>query len=169
MLLKAEMSKVRDFPAALEAFRTSLSNHLKYERDHDGEQMTDDHIAIKFGNRHNLTHVPTYNMSTHLGVDYHPNQILAHFAKLAGIPESAFGCKNDVSIDYRGEHVMSSFGYGTPYTYHYPLEGDMWLVTTAMLQDDADGRAIKHAVQRCVLPLTVERACNRSDTDAPTT
>ena len=99
----ASMNMARDkasVPApdqAIEVFRSSLTNILKTSQDENG------------------------CLNSWLSCDYHPGEELAQAAKDAGIPLSQFSCKSSVSL--YPDSIQSSFGYGTPHTYHYPVEG----------------------------------------------
>ncbi len=118
MVADQQIAKLSDFNAAIEKFRVALVERLKFQRDH--------HMEFTGQKRPNGEPDRVW-FDRCLGVDYHPNLDLKAAADVAGIPSSAFSIKSRVSF-YSRDCVMSSFGYGAPYQYHYPLPDGRWLI-----------------------------------------
>lgn len=113
------MAQVDDYDAAIERFREILTKRLKFLRDHNGEPT---------GKMSDRGHGPErYWFSHSLSCDYHPDCELAEAAAEAGIPESAFSWKTDVTF-YGTDCVSVSAGYAAPSLHHYPVLDGQWLV-----------------------------------------
>lgn len=132
------VAKVDEFDQAVERFRKILVDKLKFLRDHDG-QPTGEHG--QHGPRH-------YYFDGCLSTDYQPDKDLAEAATEAGVPYKLFSWKSSVNL-YSPGAVCSSFGYGAPAVYHYPLDRGRWLIT--MLRGEEMPSIIK-AVEEGRLP-----------------
>jgi hypothetical protein len=99
-----DKAKIDDMPEKVEIFREALTDILIKERD-ENEYFRG-----------------------WLSVDYGPCTQLHDAAEIAGIPDSQFSIKSDVSI--RCDCVSTSFGYAADHIYHYPLEDGKWLLTS---------------------------------------
>lgn len=143
MAINAAVVKVDDYDAAIDRFRSALTQKLKFLRDNDGLPTGKEG---KYGPE-------TYYFDRHLGVDYHPDRDLAEAADEAGLPHRLFSVKSSVSF-FSPACVVSSFGYRARQQNHYPLSDGSWLVCG--IQGD-DMSAIIAAVEAGRLPeLTVE-------------
>jgi hypothetical protein len=116
--IQNDKNRIPDLSASIEKFRTVLTEKLIQLRDNPAEGEY---------------------FNTYLDVDYRPCLILAEAADIAGIPHSMFSCKSSVSMDrYFPEatgRVSTSFGYGAPHIYHYPLPDGRWLMTSLNGED----------------------------------
>jgi hypothetical protein len=112
----AAIDKAGDFSAAIERFRTILTDKLKWNRDHHGETT---------GTTSPSGRAETVYFDRHIGADYGPCKILADAATEAGIPHGAFSWKSDVSL-YQDDCVVARFGYAAESVYHYPLKDGRW-------------------------------------------
>lgn len=138
---KAEQT--RDMDTKIDAFRSSLADHLKFSRDHEGEETgkTDKYGPIK------------YYLETYLSTDYSPCRTLCECAAKVGIPIELFSIKSNVSLYH--DSVSAAFGYGIEPTYHYPLSDGRWLLCDLR---GAEMPKIIKAVESGLLPeLRVER------------
>lgn len=117
----------------LQAFKSALTDYLKFMRDHDGEEIPEDkrEPADQYGRIR--TH---YRFDTSLSVDYDPDEALHLAAIAAGITGSktVFPWKTDVYL--RSDSVMVSAGYRAQYAYHYPLSDGRWFITDLNGGDD---------------------------------
>lgn len=127
-----QRDKVSDIDAAIDKFRTILSDAIKASRETDGR------IPYEFN---------------YLGCDYGPDRALDLAATQAGVPRASFSWKSSVSI--HEDCVVAQFGYrATPWR-HYPLKDGRWLIADL---SGGDMPKIIAAVEAGTLTdLTVER------------
>ena len=125
-----DQEKVKDdLKERVEIFRKSLTDTLINKRDNE-----------------------TY-FHCYLCVDYDPCKELRDAAADAGIPESLFSVKSNVTT-YVG-YVISRFGYSSKSEFHYKLPNDDWLVTT-LSGSDMD-KIINHVANGNELGLKIDK------------
>lgn len=159
LALKTALDDIDDYPAAIERFRKELGDILRYQRDHEGEDMDAETALIFFGEpRKNGDYgfTPKHLFSGHLDTDYNPTTELRAAAAKAGIPELAFSWKTRVNINRYQNSVSTNIGYAASTIYHYPLPDDQWLITD--LSGGGDLEKVKAAALAGLIDLKIEKA-----------
>lgn len=123
----AENARTKDHAERVEKFRTVLTEKLKFLRDNEGQPIREGEPDPEISSGFEGTGItPVYYFGPYLDVDYRPCRVLAYAADEAGISHRLFSIKSSVYMFH--EWVNTSFGYGVPDTYYYPLEDGKWFV-----------------------------------------